>query len=198
MKAKGLPFRITLTSFFEETTAQIGENKHWLDTIMDSVSLHFIGAACRMIQSDSIPMQCLGLRCFHHDVLWQHNYALYLASHGSSNHISCSLESSIPAATAELRERVEGWGRDERGGEAWSLKLSKWNAKAVDWRPDAEGLNRDVGGAPVVFHFASTSDYGHWQDGQQISHRGARVAKVCTEQERRVLILKPVLPQCCT
>lgn len=96
---------------------------------------------CRVIGS-----QCLGLRCFHHDVLWQHNYALYLALHGSPNHISCSLESSIPAATVELRERAEGRGGredgEEEGGEARSLKLSKWNAKAVDWRPDAEGAEQ--------------------------------------------------------
>lgn len=28
------------------------------------------------------------------------------------------------------------------GGEAWSLKLSKWNAEAIDWRPDTNGAEQ--------------------------------------------------------
>lgn len=51
----------------------------------------------------------------------------------------------------------EGGGREPREGRA-SLELSKCNATAQDWRPDAEGLNRGVGRVPVHFHFASTSD----------------------------------------
>lgn len=64
----------------------------------------------------------LGLRCFHHDVLWQHNYALHLTSHGSPNHISCSSGSSVPAATVGLIEGEEGRGED--GG--W-VKLGAWS-----------------------------------------------------------------------
>lgn len=49
-------------------------------------------------------------------------------------------------------------GEEGRRFEAQTLELSKCNAVAEDWSPDTEGLKRDVKGAAVVFHFASTSD----------------------------------------
>lgn len=43
-----------------------------------------------------------------------------------------------------------------RGGEALSLKLSKWNAKAINWRPDTngaeQGCRRSVSGLSLCIN----------------------------------------------
>lgn len=50
-----------------------------------------------------------------------------------------------------------GWWGAGAGPKLGSLKPSKWNAAAGDGRHGG-GLNCEVGGVPVVFHFTSTSD----------------------------------------
>lgn len=79
-----------------------------------SILLPLHTEGCRAIGSHC---EVCGLRCFHHDALWQHNYALYLTSHGSPNHISNSSGSSSTAAAAVVEKLRDAGGGGE---EVWS------------------------------------------------------------------------------
>lgn len=117
---------------------KLAKNKHcgshhqptWAARASILLTLHTVG--CGGSQRD-----VFGMRRFHHDVLWQHNYALKLTSHGSPNHISCSSESRIPAAALELRGGAEeGCGELWRGG--WSsepeAKRMECNSSGLETR----------------------------------------------------------------
>lgn len=119
------------------------ERAHWRKqappiAAMPSTSLHFINTTRTVNGSQRDVWR---LRRFHHDVLWQHNYALDLTWHGSPNHISCGSECSIPtaAAAAELRGGaarmgVLGWVNSEPG--------AKQRERNGNWRPGAEGAEQ--------------------------------------------------------
>lgn len=65
----------------------------------------------------------------------------------------------------------------------------KWNAAAGDGRRGG-GLNCEVGGVPVVFHFTSTSDYGTLARGT-----GVTAARGEGGGRGRPLIPQPALSQ---
>lgn len=138
-EAKGLLVRISPTSFLfffffflrRQLLTLIKTSTNWISPGrhgLDSVSLHLNDAADRGMQGEVIESHrdVWGLRCFHHDVLWQHNYALYLTSHGSPSHISSSL---LAATGAEGGSAGRKRGLGGEGGEAWSLKRSTCKAK---------------------------------------------------------------------